>query len=116
MRLWRKFVRLYYGRMSTGDVILDHPGKARYWALQFLNDEGWKPQRHVTYRERLHVDDPYNAGSWIYDRYGKNWTALKGLTSKSGRRLGWRLYENPEPPDDVQYVYGRPDPDGLGAG
>jgi hypothetical protein len=107
--LWRKFVHLYYGRLSTtGVVILDHPSKARYWCLQFLHDEGWKPVQHVTYRERLHVDDPYNPNRWTCERQGRNWRALK-LTAKSGRRLGWRLYENPESPEPIEYVYGRPD-------
>jgi len=109
--LWKKFVRQYYGRKSTGDVILDQPSKARYWCLQFLNDEGFKPVEHVTYRERFAVYDPMNQGNWIYNREGKNWRALKGLTSKKGRRLGWRLYENPDPPDEVEYVYGRPNDD-----
>ena len=108
--LWRTFVRQYYGRLSTsGVVILDHRAKARYWCLQFLNARGFKPERHVTYQERLHVEDPYNPNRWTCERQGKNWSALK-LVSKSGRRLGWRLYENPNPPDDVTYVYGRPDP------
>ena len=101
-------MRVYYGRLSmTGGVILDDPSKARDWGLQFLHESGFKPVQHVTVRERLHVEDPYNPNRWTCERQGKNWSALK-LASKSGRRLGWRLYENPDPPDDVEYVYGRP--------
>ena len=70
--LWRKFIHRYYGmHNSSGLVILDYPAKARYWGLQFLDDNGCKAERYVPlmvrYQPCLHDPDA---------KYGKDWQGL----------------------------------------
>jgi hypothetical protein len=100
--LWKNFVRQFYGQHnSTGLVILDYPAKARYWGLQFLHDNGWEAPQRVYRWERFppRSAHPENTG-WTY---GPDWQGLSLRSKKGNRRLRWRLWENPNPPLDVDY-------------